>query len=438
MDPGEAVTVKINKMKKSQLRNIIRESIKELINEQLPPGACTDLHEYRGYNSSTFGSYPQFACQASGLGILSFGPPVPMGLPGGNNAVGCDNNLNTYQWLGSPQQGEFVGVQATAPYGVTGQTGDVMCWEYMGTVSNYYGINQQQNPIFDNGIMALGVFPDCQACDAMGGTTPPIDGCTDPTALNFDPNATQPCTVVTSANGYVGCGYDDPNNPGSWISVPQGPNCCCVPSTPQVEGCMDPSAMNFDPNAQMPCDGMSPTSPPCMPNVPPGPDCCCDYGGGNVYGCMNPNAMNYDPSATMPCDGINPNSPPCMPNNQPGPDCCCDTMQQIDGCMDSNAFNYDPNATTQSQLIVCDYGFRCKEGWKPGIGNVCGPGNANNPGNFATKQDCIESGCEGLSADKPVDKDIEGGDVTQDLPYEPDMEEPLQERFKKLANIKKK
>ena len=47
----EPVGFKLNK----KLKEVVKESIKQLMNEQLPPGACPTLHKYRGYLSSTFG-----------------------------------------------------------------------------------------------------------------------------------------------------------------------------------------------------------------------------------------------------------------------------------------------------------------------------------------------------------------------------------------------
>ena len=156
-------------MKKSQLKNIIRESIKQLMNEHgqhphpLPPGACQTLHKYRGYASSTFGGYPQYACQASGAMPLSF-----FGIPG---AVGmftpnsdCLNNANTYQWFGSPNVGDFVGLEGMNP-GL-----ERICWEYLGTFANNNQSNQTNS--FIQNPTSLGTFSDCSTCDA-GIVTPP-------------------------------------------------------------------------------------------------------------------------------------------------------------------------------------------------------------------------------------------------------------------------
>ena len=70
------------------------------------------------------------------------------------------------------------------------------------------------------------------------------------------------------------------------------------------------------------------------------------------------------------------------------------------GCTDSNAFNYNSNATANDGS--CDYGYRCGEKRiKPKLSiNKCVPGTQQNPGNFPTLQDCLESDCELKRADR--------------------------------------
>ena len=53
-----------------------------------------------------------------------------------------------------------------------------------------------------------------------------------------------------------------------------------ITSTPDTNGCMDPSALNYDPSATQPCYN------------------CCLY----TQGCDDPNATNYDPTADTPCN----------------------------------------------------------------------------------------------------------------------------------------
>ncbi len=104
----------------------------------------------------------------------------------------------------------------------------------------------------------------------------PVDGCTDPNASNFDPNANT----------------DD----GSCI----------------YEGCTDEDACNYNPDATI--DNNS-----------------CEYT--SCAGCTDDNYLEYDESATID-DGS------------------CETLIIL-GCTDSNADNYNPNATQDDGS--CDY-----------------------------------------------------------------------------------
>ena len=350
--------------------------------------------------------------------------------------------------------------------------------EWWCSVSGIAGPNCYDTPIGQgpNDPNDQGPFIDQQDCQAQCGGPPPI-GCTDPTALNFDPMAFQPCTGIAGPPG-TAC------MPG----IPPGtPNCCCDYGTGGQFGCMDPSAQNYDPTAMMPCDGMSPGSPPCIPNVPPGPDCCCDYGTGGDYwcevlpcqippcptqcvgpmptpppnmvggpfidqqdcqangcgtmgsiagcndpqcanfdpnaigcpdpmgnpdpndtscctgcgtpipGCLDPSSSNYNPSATVDCAGN-----PVPPGGGYGDTSCC-TPPPIPGCTDQNALNYNSSATVDDGS--CDYGWMCKQignHWK--FGKKCKKNNdPNQPWDFATKDDCLESGCEPLEADHGKD-----------------------------------
>jgi len=94
------------------------------------------------------------------------------------------------------------------------------------------------------------------------------EGCNDPTALNYNANATcndsscvaiiYGCTDPTAFNYYPGANENDPNNP------------CCY-----VKGCTDPTANNYLATA-------------CID------DGTCTYS----YGCMDSTALNYDANAT--------------------------------------------------------------------------------------------------------------------------------------------
>jgi hypothetical protein len=107
---------------------------------------------------------------------------------------------------------------------------------------------------------------------------------------------------------------------------------------PDVEGCMDFKAINYNPEANV-YDGS------------------CNYTEIPVYGCTNPKAENYNPSA-------NTNDGSCIFRG------CTDTRAMnydlfanmddgsciFSGCTDSTAWNYDPMATVDDGS--CNYDYR--------------------------------------------------------------------------------
>ena len=258
-----------------------------------------------------------------------------------------------------------------------------------------------------------------QACPGTGGTT---SGCTDPQAINFDPNA-------------IGC-PDAAGNPD-----PTDMSCCdypigqddwyCSVSPCQVPPC--PTTCVSVPQGSPPPQGANNTVP-----YPDQQTCLnqCTPVLSLVPGCTDNTAVNYDANA----DGC----PDAAGNPDPTDMSCCDYFTM--GCADSNAMNFDPSATgcdfaNPSDTTCCDYGWNCKPGWKPGIGGKCVKGTTNNPGQFGTKQDCISSGCEPLPADVDIEKGIAspGGPFSGITPVtglEPMDTMDIRERFQKLANIK--
>lgn len=83
-----------------------------------------------------------------------------------------------------------------------------------------------------------------------------------------------------------------------------------------VQGCTDPNAYNYDPQANY-----------GTPNM-------CDYPPGTIVGCMNEYASNYNPDATIH------NAATCVTINV--------------GCADPAACNYNPDAQFQ-QAGTCIY-----------------------------------------------------------------------------------
>jgi len=126
-----------------------------------------------------------------------------------------------------------------------------------------------------------------------------IYGCTDQTAQNYDPAATVDDGTCIA---YV-YGCTDPNAINYWSGANSDDGSCIYQ---MVTGCTDPQAQNFDPLA----------------NVDDG---SCTYINQPVQGCTDPLALNYDPLATQD-DGS------------------C-TYAPISGCTDPLAQNYDPAAS---------------------------------------------------------------------------------------------
>ena len=139
-------------------------------------------------------------------------------------------------------------------------------------------------------------------------------GCMDTTATNYNlqnnSNTNDPCTV--NGTGFVGnctipCG-DGNNNNGF------GTACC---QYPPVLGCTDPAAFNYNPSATqddgtcvpivLGClwpaatnyDCATGNTPPCNDNVNTQDPGSCIFPPAPIKGCMDPTACNYNPLATQ-------------------------------------------------------------------------------------------------------------------------------------------
>ena len=280
-----------------------------------------------------------------------------------------------------------------------------------------------------------------------------IWGCTDPTANNYNPNATNDdgscaygtggCTDILASNYDPTAGYDDGSceytgctQPGSFNYDPsatiQCTDSCCMP---WIYGCMDPNATNYSTNyfgftvntwcsdnatlfntgndwmlsahdggAQA---GTS-TSNCCLYSV----DGCTDQGACNYnpnatnddgtcnyscIGCADPQACNYDSSNTGCYAGSGPYTP--------GDTSCCSYCTY--GCTDIVANNYDPNADTPCGVVgdpntpgncingqtgqncCCDTNVVTRYSC---INNVCTM-SSDPLAQFDDQQQCIDSGC---------------------------------------------
>lgn len=148
---------------------------------------------------------------------------------------------------------------------------------------------------------------------------PPVTGCTNPLATNYNPAANIPdnASCVYPPATVIGCMNPLATNYNPLATVDAG-NC----TLPIVLGCTIPTATNYNPLATV-NDGS------CIVNTP-------------VIGCTNILATNYNPLATI--DAGNCIYPPSV----------------VIGCMDSTATNYNPLATVSAGN--CTYG--------PGVTNL--------------------------------------------------------------------
>ncbi len=188
-------------------------------------------------------------------------------------------------------------------------------------------------------------------------------GCTDPQAQNYNPLATTDdgsCTYITGCTDPTATNYN-PNakkDDGSCVFT--------------IRGCTDPEAANFNPRAieddgscRYNIDRIAGCTDPKASNYNPAAtkdDGSCKYEPTPIFGCTDPEATNYNPRAT-----VNDNS--CV---YAGPKQGCTdpkaenydstaivdngTCKYTEGCLDSKALNYNPRA------IIDDGSCRYREG----------------------------------------------------------------------------
>ena len=231
------------------------------------------------------------------------------------------------------------------------------------------------------------VITECGVC---GGV---VIGCTDASACNYNPDATQDdgsceftscagCTDATACNYDANATIDDSS---------------CVFAT-GCDVCDGNGGVTDNPETGDTCDDGDATTVGDMIQA----DCSC--AGTTVPGCTDATACNYDPAATADdgscvfatgCDTCAANGT-VMDNPEVGESCddgsdntendmiqsdciCAGTPIQGMGCMDATACNYDPTATIDDG--TCTF-----------PGDIC---NDNNPFtvNDALQTDCS---CEGI------------------------------------------
>ncbi len=231
---------------------------------------------------------------------------------------------------------------------------------------------------------------DATGCICAG--EPIMMGCTDPAACNYDETANMDdgtCYFTGES-----CDDMDPTTVGdTWDA-----NCVCGgASTP---GCTDPTACNFDMNATADdgscyftgdtCDDMDATT------VGDAWDANCVCVGVATPGCIDPAACNYDDTATVDdgscyftgdaCDDMDPTTV----GDTWGPDCLCGGAA-VPGCMDAASCTFEPTATVDDGSCLYN---DCLE--------VCGgtavPGSTCDDGNPDTAGDTYNGACECVGA----------------------------------------
>jgi len=163
---------------------------------------------------------------------------------------------------------------------------------------------------------------ECGAISATGPDLTSDKGCTDPGALNYNPNA---ITDDDSCKYPIeGCTDTDALNYNKYAGIDDG-SC----EYPPVEGCIDPTATNYNPEATTDDGSCAYPEPELQPDI---------------EGCTDPSATNYNPDATIDSGSCE------YPQPEPQPD--------VEGCTDSAALNYNPDATVddgscQYEVLGC-------------------------------------------------------------------------------------
>jgi len=180
------------------------------------------------------------------------------------------------------------------------------------------------------------------------GTILVIEGCTVAEACNYDPAA----SIDNGSCEFPGGSCDD-NNPATGLDV-YNSDCVCEGAP---AGCTDPDALNYDPNALVDNGTCEYTvlgctdSEACNYNA----NANTDDGSCVPAGCNDPEACNFNPAAgcydgncqyafpNYDCNGI------CL--NDENSNGICDEYETF-GCTDENAINFDPEATSDDESCI--------------------------------------------------------------------------------------
>ena len=310
-----------------------------------------------------------------------------------------------------------------ANYDSLANVDDYSCQTYGCTSGGCVGVNASAT-------VPYGLYHSVPACQAACAYYS-VDGCTDPTANNYDLNANTPCVVNSITNGcctydvdgctdMTACNYNSAAtvnngsctypiananclgvcNSGYYIANPDsfgfGP-CVLIPVI--IYGCMDSTMFNYNPSATNDDGSCIPFIYGCMDstannysgtyNTPCVEDSitngCCTY---DVYGCTDMTACNYPFMQTTPTidDGSCIYPPPnadCLGGCLPGyyianPDSfgLGPCVPVVNGCMDATACNYsiyaniDDGSCTYPTVPNTDCAGACLTGYIS-VNGVC-------------------------------------------------------------------
>jgi len=282
-------------------------------------GSCTDLHVYGCTDPSAFNYDPDASindivpdCQYQ-LWIGDAG-----GDGWGNSYIGVYQNgvnFGTFTMGPGSYQDSFLlvldaGIPVNVYYFEVGgpqqppEEVQFQTWHNSFKLTNADGVvllHEGTNPFADNGLGALQSFKSpfwttYSSIPYCGDyCIPKVVGCTDPTAFNYNPeaNTDSGCIpIVLGCTNEIAFNYNPQANTDDDSCVPE------------IIGCTDEEAFNYNEEANVNDEAS------CIPVI---------------LGCMDDGKFNYNPAANTD-DGS------CIPF--------------IYGCTDINAFNFDPNANT--------------------------------------------------------------------------------------------
>ncbi|MAQ32159.1 MAG: hypothetical protein CMD26_05480, partial [Flavobacteriales bacterium] len=350
---------------------------------------CTDSNSFN-YNSSAliddgscesspFGNEPNTDCNATILvpedvnisidGIsLSFGSWIGVFYTDQNGELAFGGGTI---WNGETTSIAAWGSEAGEDNGF--QSGEEYTW-------GVYNIDNEETSLASNISMSFG--DNAYSCNGLSGLSSLeagiIPGCTDSSALNYNPNAEQDngsccyiagCVDSTAFNYDSTACYDD----GSCVAIIEG----CIDSTAFnynseantdngsciaiIEGCTDSTAFNYNSEANTDNGTCIAVVIGCMEegacNYDSNANTAGDCDFGTCAGCTEEGACNYDSNATissdcdfescagcMEADACNYDDTATIPAN-------CD-WESCAGCMELDACNYDLNATVPAD---CDW-----------------------------------------------------------------------------------